>query len=538
MDDRPRRAPAVLVAALSVAFLAATILRARGVAFDDAYITCRYAKNLATGHGLAWNPGQAPVEGYTNFLLVVALAPCIRAGLDPLACVRVASAVAAAVVAWLVARDVVGDRRDPWTALFCAGIFLLAGTTARVCTLGLETVLYAAALYGCFRLALRAADAESNRDSIRMSAAFGAATAIASLLRPEAPLLAAAWAIAAFRERGRGAWPRVAAAAAAAVAVLAPYAAWKLAYFGDVVPNSARVKMGDVGLWSSAGIGSIVNAFAAWSAVVVAAALSLGAPTVDPSPRGRRARAIALAFVVVCLAFVARVDTLMDVASRFLYPASAFLFLLAGPALVAAYRAISRTPAAVASALALLLACAFADGGPGAILRETGGALRRERSPGITSLMQREDVAARALATFPGVDRISIAFCDAGAIPYFTGATFIDTGGLNDAAVATARTTADAARSVFARKPTLLLLAMDADGAPSRRPPGRLGDGPSWIGDPAWPWSEYRYAGALRDPTYDVVFLLRRDYERADEFADFLRRRVVDDVERPPAFAR
>src|SRR5207248_5456755 len=36
--------------------------------FDDAMISMRYARNLADGHGLLWNPGQPAVEGYTNFL--------------------------------------------------------------------------------------------------------------------------------------------------------------------------------------------------------------------------------------------------------------------------------------------------------------------------------------------------------------------------------------------------------------------------------------------------------------------------------------
>ena len=35
---------------------------------DDAMISMRYARNLAEGHGLVWNPGEAPVEGYTNLL--------------------------------------------------------------------------------------------------------------------------------------------------------------------------------------------------------------------------------------------------------------------------------------------------------------------------------------------------------------------------------------------------------------------------------------------------------------------------------------
>jgi len=36
--------------------------------FDDAMVSMRYAKNFALGFGLVWNPGEAPVEGYTNFL--------------------------------------------------------------------------------------------------------------------------------------------------------------------------------------------------------------------------------------------------------------------------------------------------------------------------------------------------------------------------------------------------------------------------------------------------------------------------------------
>ena len=36
--------------------------------FDDAMISMRYARNLSESHGLLWNAGQAPVEGYTNFL--------------------------------------------------------------------------------------------------------------------------------------------------------------------------------------------------------------------------------------------------------------------------------------------------------------------------------------------------------------------------------------------------------------------------------------------------------------------------------------
>ncbi len=44
------------------------------VLFDDAMISMRYARNLAEGYGLVWNPGGARVEGFTNPLWVVFMA--------------------------------------------------------------------------------------------------------------------------------------------------------------------------------------------------------------------------------------------------------------------------------------------------------------------------------------------------------------------------------------------------------------------------------------------------------------------------------
>ena len=65
------KAPALLLTVFSVTFVARTGVRYHGrlyfSLFDDAMISMRYAANLAHGHGLVWNPGQPPVEGYTNF---------------------------------------------------------------------------------------------------------------------------------------------------------------------------------------------------------------------------------------------------------------------------------------------------------------------------------------------------------------------------------------------------------------------------------------------------------------------------------------
>lgn len=49
---------------------------------EDAFIGFRFAKNLANGHGLIWNVGEPPVEGYTNFLWVVLCAFILKLGFN------------------------------------------------------------------------------------------------------------------------------------------------------------------------------------------------------------------------------------------------------------------------------------------------------------------------------------------------------------------------------------------------------------------------------------------------------------------------
>src|SRR5689334_505056 len=62
--------PIAASAALSMVFIARTVIVVSGTRvftlFDDAMISMRYARNLASGYGLVWNAGQPPVEGYTN----------------------------------------------------------------------------------------------------------------------------------------------------------------------------------------------------------------------------------------------------------------------------------------------------------------------------------------------------------------------------------------------------------------------------------------------------------------------------------------
>lgn len=80
---RPTRAflfwgPIVLYVGFCLFFIGSSSFVKDGVRyfslFDDAMISMRFAKNFAAGHGLVWNAGDVPVEGYTNFLWTVYMA--------------------------------------------------------------------------------------------------------------------------------------------------------------------------------------------------------------------------------------------------------------------------------------------------------------------------------------------------------------------------------------------------------------------------------------------------------------------------------
>ena len=67
------RQPAALCAAVLVLFSLLFALTFHAMV-DDAYISFRYADHWADGRGLVFNPNGPPVEGYSNFLWVAALA--------------------------------------------------------------------------------------------------------------------------------------------------------------------------------------------------------------------------------------------------------------------------------------------------------------------------------------------------------------------------------------------------------------------------------------------------------------------------------
>src|SRR5262249_46303235 len=105
---------------------------------DDAFISFRYARNLALGRGLVYNVGER-VEGYTNFLWTLMMSGAIRLGLDPGVTSQVLGVLAALATLAVLERWALDHGAPAWSALRAPGMLAVNASFAAWSTGGLET---------------------------------------------------------------------------------------------------------------------------------------------------------------------------------------------------------------------------------------------------------------------------------------------------------------------------------------------------------------------------------------------------------------
>ncbi|TMQ12210.1 MAG: hypothetical protein E6J90_32260 [Deltaproteobacteria bacterium] len=233
---------------------AAIALAAHSLAYnfvtDDAYISFVFSRNLAEHGELTFNLGQ-PVEGYTSFLWTFVLGVGMIAGVPPDYASRVlgtACGLATLYAAFRLAERALG-RPTLWAAVPAV---LLACSSGFACwsSGGLETQLYTLLV----TVALDALVAATTRP--RALRRLGVALALASMTRPEGPMVAAvlgavwisrrliAWLRARASTPGPGLRPTRDEALALAwfFGLWAPWFAWRWWYYGWPFPNTYYVK--------------------------------------------------------------------------------------------------------------------------------------------------------------------------------------------------------------------------------------------------------------------------------------------------------
>lgn len=309
MSRRLSLTEAIAAAAL-VAACGAALWASDPVAYDDAYISYRYADNWVRGHGVVFNPGER-VEGYTNPLWVGLSAAAIATGLDPFAATRAIGVASYAVAVFAIALACLLSARSLGRAAFAlapafACLVVPYGLAASSGS-GLETFFVAAGLVGLGTALLAVAgprDGLARAASIalpallvwtRLDSAIGVASAIAASLAERGEP--------AERERARAFALRAAASAALAIAL---QLAIRRAYYGAWLPNSYYAKGADE--WHlDAGI-AYLAAFAqsAWQVVPLAGLAVFGALAAR-APGERRASRYALLVAAGSALYIAKV---------------------------------------------------------------------------------------------------------------------------------------------------------------------------------------------------------------------------------------
>ncbi len=403
---------------------------------DDAYISFRYAKNVVQGHGLVWNPGEAPIEGYTNFLLIALEIPFIATGVDPMLAAKgigIVSTLLTGMLVFLLLRRPGHSwtRAGPFVA---AGLFLNIPFISKHAMMGLETMLFALLLMLEAWLLVRSLDAAANGKNVRDVArttflAAGGAGFFAGLSRPEGVAVGGmmlgmtALLLSLSAPRGTRAKSLVRFAALGLLTFGIPticYNAWRYWYFGDLYPNSYYIKVFALQGKRCPGARFLVAFLKQPSTIFFLLAAAL-------RKRWHRRDLIFALPVVFSSLFYLSSGHQMAGGHRYFTPFVPFFVLIGGAGLIERLSSKNRVQQRIAVLVVTVfavLACLL----PGRFYEDAiEGRGWKPPAGGETHFM-----VGKLMGTLPERHSLTVICGDAGAIAYFSEVKLIDPVGLND----------------------------------------------------------------------------------------------------------
>ncbi len=409
-------------------------------AFDDLYISFRYAEHLASGEGLTWNVGQPPVEGYTNFLLVFVLAGIHLIGTDPLISIQLFNVLLAAATVVLLAKLAL--------VLFSDQPSVTARTAAIVTTLayglnpyvwqnalsGLETTLFTFLIVLSLSLLQRA-----HRDASSYLPGFLVAT-LSLLARPDGVLFGALVTVVYLWSSSRKSKVIFAALVGFVIPTIL-YELWRISYFGSPLPNTFYVKVSNaVNVFAGK---SYVASFYKTEILLILMALA-GAWRLRKEPL----LATCVLWILGLSLFYLMPTPIQGFYFRFLFSVLTLLTLLGVCAIVdVSYRLKENYRWALLTVGIcghLLLNWRMAKGEEIKAVIPEATAMYREMGEMLKSL--------------PGHDTISFAYQDAGVVPYYSEMKHYDLVGLNDAFIGRETDTKRIIEYLSTEEPDIFLL--------------------------------------------------------------------------------
>lgn len=232
------RAIIAAVAALIAAALLRGVYVLASAPVDDAYITFRYARNLAEGQGFVYNVGER-VLGTTTPLFTLLLTPfaALAVPLDAVAMtIGLVADVAACLILFLLLKRFVSREAGVVVAI----IYGLFYASAAACGYGMEAPLFQLFVIAAIWLFARRRDSQA-----------AVLAALAALTRPEGYLLAAILAVFVVVDCVRGRRVFRLKPVLLFIVIVAPWLIFSTLYFGSPIPNSLLVKASKAGITAS-----------------------------------------------------------------------------------------------------------------------------------------------------------------------------------------------------------------------------------------------------------------------------------------------
>lgn len=208
---------------------------------DDTYISLRYAKNLINEGSLTFNPGETPVEGYSNFLLVLIEALFIKLGVQNVVnipkIVGILSGIVTIIITYRLSERIMKHELKflpllPSLALSISAPFVTWSVG------GLETVLFTALILAGVYFLIVSMEDEGFKYCFLSDFLF----VLAILCRPEGALfLVMGYLYCFIHFKNLRLRPRIKSLLSTMI-LITLYFSWKYYYFGDLLPMTYYAK--------------------------------------------------------------------------------------------------------------------------------------------------------------------------------------------------------------------------------------------------------------------------------------------------------
>lgn len=215
--------------------------------FEDAAMIMRYSQHLANGHGIVWNIGEAPVDGATDFLFMVASAALIKLGFTVGQAVRgigFVSHLLTILIIYFTNRNIHNGNKY---LSFLSGLYFVFGTGLSYVSAYFGTPFFALAAASTWTLSLILT--RQQNPNFWLILAFSLSGLITGLIRPEGVILACLMLLSIIVMRGlKNSISIIIIFGTVFLLLGGSYFLWRWDYFGYPLPNPFY-KKGDGG-WS------------------------------------------------------------------------------------------------------------------------------------------------------------------------------------------------------------------------------------------------------------------------------------------------